>query len=81
MISKSEQKTLTKKEIQEWNPNLSKLPDAGKVMYRVDVTLDKPITTTVLCGSCGKLSKIEGPKPISFQCKYCNLILWEDEEE
>ena len=81
MISKSEEKILSEKEIQEWNPDLSKLPEAGKIMYRVDVTLDKPTITTILCGRCGKLSKVNGPKPISFECNNCNIVLWSDEEE
>ena len=81
MISKSEEKILSQKEIQEWNPDLSKLPEAGKIMYRVDVTLDKPTITSILCGSCGKLSKVNGPKPISFECRNCNVVLWSNEEE
>ena len=33
---------LSQKEIQEWTPESTQLPDAGRVMYRVDVTLDGP---------------------------------------
>ena len=81
MIAKPEEKILSESEIREWEPTVDKLPEAGKVMYRVDVTLDDPITTSVLCGACGKLSTMEGNRPPEFMCEHCETLLWLDEEE
>ena len=81
MIAKPEEKKLSEKEIREWEPTIAKLPEAGRVMYRVDVTLDDPITTSVLCGACGELSTIEGVRPSEFVCGHCNTRLWSEEEE
>ena len=39
-----------------WAPSPETLPEAGRVMFRVDTTLDDPIRTSVLCGACGNLS-------------------------
>ena len=33
-----------------WEPDSTKMPDAGRVMFRVDTTLDSPIRTSILCG-------------------------------
>ena len=38
--------------VASWQPSLERLPDAGRFMYRVDVTLDEPIKSTILCGPC-----------------------------
>ena len=81
MISKPQEKKMSEKEIREWVPDNEKLPEAGKVMYRIDVTLDKPITTSILCGYCGELSKIKGNRPPEFTCENCNTQLWSNEEE
>ena len=71
----------TQEEIDAWRPKAESLPDAGRVMYRVDTTLYEPKKTTILCGACGHLSKVEGEIPKSFICTKCDLPLWEDEEE
>ena len=63
-----------------WQPSLERLPDAGRFMYRVDVTLDEPIKSTILCGPCGHLETVDGSKPKSFTCSNCGAILWAEEE-
>ena len=50
---------LTPEEISNWTPDSTQLPDAGRVMYRVDVTLDEPKKCTVLCGPCGHLEAFD----------------------
>ncbi len=67
--------------VRSWMPSSELLPDAGRFMYRVDVTLDDPIKTTVLCGPCGDLEIINGPKPSSYTCKSCGKFLWSEESE
>ena len=67
--------------IHDWKPNSGMLPDAGRVMYRVDVTLDEPIRSTIVCGPCGNVVVQDGPRPPSFTCPKCSVILWELEEE
>ena len=57
------------------------LPDAGRVMYRVDTTLYEPKKTTILCGSCGNIAEVDGGRPQMFNCPECGIFLWEDEEE
>jgi hypothetical protein len=64
-----------------WAPERATMPDAGRVMYRVDSTLDEPIRTSVLCGRCANLEWIDGLKPTIFQCPGCKTILWNSEEE
>lgn len=68
-------------EVRNWRPDEGQLPDAGRVMYRVDVTLDEPIESTIVCGPCGKISVHKGPKPDSFICPQCDIQLWSEEEE
>lgn len=72
---------MSEAEVRNWRPDEGKLPDAGRVMYRVDVTLDEPIESTIVCGPCGKISVEKGPKPDSFICPQCNIELWRVEEE
>ena len=67
--------------VADWEPDSSKLPDAGRVMFRVDTTLDSPIRTSILCGRCGKVDWIEGRKPKSHNFIECDILLWESEEE
>lgn len=67
--------------IAAWEPDLSKMPDSGRVMYRVDTTLIEPIRTSILCGKCANLFWEEGTKPKSFTCPKCLLLLWHEEEE
>ena len=64
-----------------WTPSIERLPDAGRFMYRVDVTMDEPIKSTILCGPCGSLDTIDGPKPQEYICPSCNRQLWYSEEE
>jgi len=65
----------------EWSPEISKMPDAGRPMYRIDTTLKAPVTTTILCGRCSHLEEISGGKPPSYRCVACGIELWEYEEE
>ncbi len=67
--------------VAEWEPDSSKMPDAGRVMFRVDTTLDPPIRTSILCGRCGKIDWVDGRKPRGHTCSGCNTLLWESEEE
>ena len=67
--------------VADWEPDSSKMPDAGRVMFRVDTTLDPPIRTSILCGRCGKVDWVDGRKPKSHTCSECNILLWESEEE
>jgi hypothetical protein len=64
-----------------WEPDSTKMPDAGRVMYRIDTTLEPPIRTSVLCGRCGNLDWVDGPKPKTHSCNSCSTLLWESEEE
>ena len=67
--------------IKNWKPSMEKLPDAGRFMYRVDVTMDEPIKSTILCGPCGHLETIDGNRPVEYTCPACGRQLWADEEE
>ena len=64
-----------------WKPSIERLPDAGRFMYRVDVTMDEPVMSTILCGPCGNLQTVEGGKPEEYTCPSCNQQLWQSEEE
>ena len=68
-------------EVAAWEPEAGKMPDAGRVMYRVDTTLEDPVRTSILCGRCGRLDWVEGSKPKSHTCSECDTLLWESEEE
>jgi hypothetical protein len=72
--------SLSPEEIANWMPESTKLPDAGRVMYRVDVTLDEPKKCTVLCGPCGHLEALETDRPVEFSCPACSIVLWDEEE-
>tara|TARA_B100000963_G_scaffold101641_1_gene87941 strand:+ start:8486 stop:8866 length:381 start_codon:yes stop_codon:yes gene_type:complete len=72
---------LSEDDVRNWRPSEGQLPDAGRVMYRVDVTIDEPIESTIVCGPCGKVTVFPGPKPTSFICQHCNVELWNTEEE
>mgnify|MGYP001254536868 CR=1 FL=1 len=67
--------------VADWEPDSTKMPDAGRVMFRVDTTLDPPIRTSILCGRCGKVDWVDGRKPKSHTCSECDTLLWESEEE
>ena len=62
--------------IAEWEPDQSKMPESGRIMYRVDTTLIEPIKTSILCGKCASLYWVEGRKPKSFDCPECLVTLW-----
>ena len=70
---------LSIEEIRAWSPEGDLLPDAGGPMYRVDTTLIPPIKTTILCGRCGNLEMIDGPRPSIYSCEICEIDLWEEE--
>ena len=72
---------MSKEAIEDWTPSGEILPDAGRVMYRVDVTLDEPIRSTFVCGPCGNVDIQEGSRPQSYTCPKCSILLWESEEE
>jgi hypothetical protein len=71
----------TQEEIDAWRPKADFLPEAGRVMYRVDTTLYEPKMTTVLCGACGHVAEVKGGRPNSFDCEKCGILLWEKLEE
>ena len=72
---------LSPEAVAEWKPSIERLPDAGRFMYRVDVTMDEPINSTILCGPCGHLETVNGPRPNEYTCVSCGRVLWVDEEE
>ncbi len=67
--------------VTDWEPDSSKMPDAGRVMFRVDTTLEPPIRTSILCGRCGMVDWVKGRKPKSHTCSECYTLLWESEDE
>jgi hypothetical protein len=72
---------LSPEAVAAWVPSMERLPDAGRFMYRIDVTMDEPIRTTILCGPCGNLDTVEGSRPEQYICPACDLTLWVSEEE
>ena len=80
-ISMDEESDVEPASVADWEPDSSKMPDAGRVMFRIDTTLDSPIRTSILCGRCGKVDWVEGRKPKSHTCSECDTLLWESEEE
>ena len=74
------QASLTPAEVAAWSPEQAPLPDAGRFMYRVDVTLDDPVRSSILCGPCGHLEVVSGPRPPSYRCVACDRALWDEEE-
>jgi len=79
-MSVNTERTMSPEEIENWTPAAEKLPDAGRVMYRVDTTLDEPKRSSILCGPCGTVTLVDGPKPIGFICPACSTQLWQEEE-
>jgi ribosomal protein S27AE len=71
---------MSPEEIENWLPAAEQLPDAGRVMYRVDTTLDEPIRSSILCGPCGTVTTIDGHKPSEYACPKCGIRLWQEEE-
>ena len=80
-MSVNTERSMSPEEIENWIPSEEKLPDAGRVMYRVDTTLDEPKRSSILCGPCGTVTELEGGRPSTFTCPACNVFLYEDEEE
>jgi hypothetical protein len=70
---------MSEEEIAAWLPPAEHLPTAGRVMYRVDTTLDNPIRTSILCGQCSNITVVEGKKPGTYVCPRCEIQLWEEE--
>ena len=66
---------------EEWEPSAIELRDAGRPMFRIDTTLDKPIRTSIMCGRCTEITWVEGRKPKTFTCSSCGVDLWKSEEE
>ena len=77
----SSNQTLAPAEIAAWKPSAEQLPDANRIMYRVDVTIDEPKKTTILCGPCGTVTELDGDRPSQFTCPSCNRQLYVNEEE
>lgn len=77
----SEPRGLSNSEVFDWSPEPSKMPDAGRPMYRVDTTLEGPTRTSIMCGRCSYIKWVEGPKPLVYSCEGCEVELWEIEEE
>ena len=73
------QRKLSPEAVAAWAPEGELLPDAGRFMYRVDVTLDEPIRSSILCGPCGHITLRDGSKPSAFSCPKCDRLLWEEE--
>ena len=81
MSAPSPESSMSPEEIQNWRPSAEKLAEAGRIMYRVDTTIDEPFKTTVLCGACAYVGELDGKRPASYTCESCKSQLWEDEEE
>jgi hypothetical protein len=79
-MSLGRQTGLSPEAVAQWRPDGEQLPDAGRFMYRVDVTLDDPVRTSVLCGVCGHVEVLDGPRPSGFTCPACATTLWDEEE-
>ena len=80
-MSISSKMELSPEAVAEWTPSIERLPDAGRFMYRVDVTMDEPIKSTILCGPCGHLEIVDGQRPNEYTCGSCGRVLWVDDEE
>ena len=79
-MSLGRQSGLSPEAVSKWKPDEGMLPEAGRFMFRVDVTLDEPIQTSILCGPCGNVEVQDGPRPSSYVCPKCDLQLWDEEE-
>ena len=75
---------MTPEEIEHWTPAVPRrLPDAGRVMYRVDATLDEPKRSTILCGPCGhRDARSMALSRVGFHLlqRVRPRTLWEEEE-
>ena len=79
-MSLGRQSGLSPEAVSNWKPDQGMLSEAGCFMFRVDVTLDEPIRTSILCGPCGSVEVRDGPRPASYVCPKCDLQLWDEEE-
>ena len=79
-MSLGRQTDLSPEAVSKWKPDEEMLPEAGRFMFRVDVTLDEPIQTSILCGQCGNVEVQDGPRPSAYVCPKCDLQLWDEEE-
>jgi|TARA_B100001741_G_scaffold300891_1_gene288590 hypothetical protein len=79
-MSLGRQSGLSPEAVSNWKPDQGMLPEAGRFMFRVDVTLDEPIRTSILCGPCGSVEVRDGPRPAAYVCPKCDLQLWDEEE-
>ena len=80
-LSMDADNSLNAEDISSWMPEQSRMPDAGRPMFRVDTTLEGPIRTSILCGRCANIEWVDGPKPKGYTCPDCQTRLWEPEEE
>ena len=78
-MSLGRQTGLSPEAVSNWIPDQEVLAEAGRFMFRVDVTLDDPIRTSILCGPCGSVEVQDGPRPSSYVCPKCERQLWEEE--
>ncbi len=69
----------SEEKVAKWEPSTGEMTDAGRIMYRVDTTLDEPYKSTILCGSCGEVTAVDGKRPKHFTCPSCENELWEEE--
>ena len=74
------QSALSPEDVAAWSPEQAQMPDAGRFMYRVDVTLDDPVRSSILCGPCGHMALVDGQRPVAYTCLSCGRQLWEEEE-
>ena len=79
-MSLGRQSGLSPEAVSNWKPEQGVLSEAGLFMFRVDVTLDEPIRTSILCGPCGSVQVQDGPRPATYTCPKCDLQLWQEEE-
>lgn len=79
--TKPDEHGMSPEEIAAWTPASNELPEAGRVMYRIDTTLDEPKKTSILCGSCAEVTYLDGERPKVFDCPACGIHLWDKSEE
>ena len=77
----SEHKELSEAQVAAWLPDQTLLPEAGRVMYRVDTTLKGERKTSILCGKCASIAVVKGGRPSAYQCPQCKTHLWEETAE
>ena len=80
MSAPSPESSMTEEEIKNWKPNAQKMADAGRIMYRVDTTIDEPYKQPFFVER-GFIGEVDGERPASYTCSNCDTMLWEEEEE